>query len=155
MWKRTLTLAMLMMSGMLYAQQPTTTTDGVNGTVAVKPAATPPALIDKAHVISISPNNTGLPVNLPVIVNKAGANVGGATVKTLTDTITATKAGNSLIVDVCAGEVANGGTIGLTMTETGGSDTWTLAATQAQSTTFACSIYYATNIAAGVTATIA
>jgi hypothetical protein len=157
MWltKLTLGLALIASATLLYAQQPETITDGVNGTVAVKPAATSPAAIDKAHVVAISPNNTGLPVNLPVIVNKASANIGGATVKTLTDTITATKAGNSLIVDVCAGSVANGSTIVLTMTETGGSDTWTLAATQAQSTTFGCSIYYATNITAGVTAVIA
>src|SRR2546423_1108152 len=131
MWKRALTLALLS-STMLYAQAPTTTTDGVNGTLAAKAARTPPAGAAISHVFALSPNNTGIPVNLPVIVNKAGANVGGATVKTLTDTITATKAGNSLVVDVCAGEVANGGTIVLTMTETGGSDTWTLAATQAQ-----------------------
>lgn len=102
-----------------------------------------------------APGDPFITANTPAIVHKAGANVGGATVKTLTDTITATAAGNSLIVDVCAGEVANGGTIVLTMTETGGSDAWTLAATQAVSTTFACSIYYSPNITAGVTAVIA
>jgi hypothetical protein len=144
----------LAFAGWLMAQQPITVTDGSNGTVAVKAAATPPAVADKAHVVALSPNNTGLPVNLPAIVHKASANVGGATVKTLTDTITSTTAGNSLIVDVCAGEVVQANIV-LTITETGGSDTWTLAATQAQSTTFACSIYYATNITAGVTAVIA
>lgn len=105
--------------------------------------------------IAISSTNTGLPVNLPKIVNKASANVGGATVKTLTDTITSTTAGNSLIVSVCAGEpLPNGGTVVATLTETGGSDTWTLAAAQAVSTTFYCGIYYATNITGGVTAVI-
>lgn len=156
MWKRIYAaVAVLCLSSMLTAQQPVAVTDGTNGNVAVKAARTPPAIADKAHVVTISPNNTGLPVNLPLIVNKAVASIGGATVKTLTDTITATTAGNSLIVSVCAGSVANGSTIVLTLTETGGSDTWTLAATQAQSTTFACSIYYSTNITAGVTAVIA
>jgi hypothetical protein len=103
----------------------------------------------------LCPGDPFITANTPAIVNKAGASIGGATVKTLTDTITATTAGNSLIVSVCAGEVANGGTITLTMTETGGSDTWTLAAVQAVSTTFACSIYYTPKCTGGVTAAIA
>ncbi len=128
----------------------------VNGTAPTeKAASTQPALADTALVTSVSPNNTGLPVNLPKIVNKASANVGGATVKTLTDTITATVAGNSLVAAVCAGEpLPNGSTVVATLTETGGSDTFTSAVSIAQSTTFHCGIYYATNITGGVTAVI-
>lgn len=137
------------------AQQPVKITDGTNGTAAVKPAATAPVAADIAEVVVLSPNNNGLPLTLPKIINKASANVGGATVKTLTDAITSTTAGNTLIVMVCAGEVHNGGTITLAITETGGSDTFTQATTQAQGASLECSLFYATPITGGVTAVIA
>lgn len=76
----------------------------------------------------------------PSIVQKANNNVGGSSVKTLSTTINPTGAGNSLLVAVGAGEVANGSTIVLTVTDTN-SDTCTLLTTQALSTTFAVSFY--------------
>jgi len=153
--KQTALLAVLLAAACASAQQTIRMTDGVNGTAGLKSASTPAAQSDVSQVVALSPNNTGIAVNLPVIANKAANNVGGATVKTLTDTITATKAGNSLIVALCAGEpLPNGSTVVATLTETGGSDTWTLAAAVANSTTFYCGIYYATNITAGVTAAI-
>ena len=152
--KRLLLVFAILFPALLRAQTAVPPAQGGIGksTVPVKAGQIP---IWNTSSTAYLPGDPLITANTPAIVHKAGANIGGATVKTLTDTITATTAGNSLVVDVCAGSVANGSTIVLTITETGGSDTWTLAATQAVSTTFACSIYYTTNITGGVTATIA
>lgn len=100
-----------------------------------------------------APGDPFITANTPAIVHKANNNVGGATVKTLSTTITSTTVGNSLIVAVGAGEVV-GSNIVLTVTDTN-SDTCSLAATQAISTTFAASIYYCPNITAANTAATA
>jgi len=99
--------------------------------------------------VSLAPFNA----IVPAVIHKANNNVGGATVKTLSTTITSTTAGNSLVIAVGAGEVV-GSNIVLTVTDTN-SDTCSLAATQAISTTFAVSFYYCPNITAANTAATA
>lgn len=87
---------------------------------------------------------------VPVIVQKAHNNVGGTSVKTLSTTLSSTRAGDSLVVGVGAGEVV-GSNIVLTVTDTN-SDVCNLIVTQAISTTFAGSLYHCPNITAGNTA---
>src|SRR5215469_13114075 len=43
-----------------------------------KPANTPPTQADVAEVVALSPNNTGLPVNVPSIAQKAVAKSTGS-----------------------------------------------------------------------------
>lgn len=93
----------------------------------------------------------------PLIVQKAH-NVTGSGGKTLTCAFTNNNiAGNSIIVCVGLGEVENGSTITLAITDTLG-NTYAEAVNAAQSTTLEAAIFYATNIAAGtntITVTIA
>lgn len=125
--------------GNMAVSDPTTTTQKVN----IKAANTSPALADDAMVAVISPNNSGLPVNLPVIVQQAHA-VSSADTQTQAKAFTSNNvAGNSIIVVCGAGN--NGA---LTVTDTL-SNTYTKATLIANSTTFEAGIYYATNIAAG------
>ncbi len=94
-------------------------------------------------VHQISPNNTGLPVNTPVIIQKTSAASTG-NVATLAKAFTNNNVvGNSIIV-VCGN--GNNGT--LTVTDSAG-NTYTQAVLKANSTTFEAAIFYAVNIVAG------
>ena len=133
--------------------------DGTTGPVAVKAASTAPALIDKALVMAISPNNSGLPVNLPAIVQSTHA-VTGAGGKTLNIAFGSNNLkGNSIVVLLGMGEVEIGGGSPITLTVTDSqSNTYTEAIKASQSTTLEAAIFYATGIPAGantVTITIA
>lgn len=108
-----------------------------------KAANTPPALADVAMVQAISPNNTGLPVNVPVIVQKANAVSTGSVTTLAAAFANAVKAGNSIVVVCGAG---NNGTITVTDSL---SNTYTSAVVQANSTTFEAQIFYAVNITGG------
>ena len=133
--------------------------DGTTGPAAVEPANESPDLTDKALVIAVSPNNSGLPVNLPQIVQKTN-NVTGSAGKTLTITFGSnTVKGNSIIVALGMGEVEIGGGSPITLAVTDSqSNTYTEAVKASQSTTQEAAIFYATNIAGGadtITITIA
>lgn len=91
----------------------------------------------------ISLADTGLPTNVPNIVQKASANVGGSVASLAKAFASANVAGNSIIVVCGAG---NNGT--LTVTDSN-SNTYTKAVLQANSTTFEAAIYYAVNIVGG------
>jgi hypothetical protein len=101
-------------------------------------------------VTALSATNTGLPVNLPTIVQKANA-VSTGSVASLAKAFTnANTAGNSIVV-VCG--VGNNSTI--TVTDSN-SNTYTQAVSVANSTTFESAIFFATNIAGGAnTVTVA
>lgn len=111
--------------------------------VNVKAARTSPALADDALVTALSPNNTGLPVNLPVIVQKA-KNVTAADSTTVAKAFASNvTAGNTIVVQCGAG---NNGT--LTVTDTLG-NTYTSAVVKANSTTFEAQIFYSPGIVGG------
>ena len=111
---------------------------------------TPPTLAQEGEVVALSPANTGLPVNTPVIVQKAHAVSTGSVASIAATFASNNVAGNSIIVLVGSGD--NGA---LTVTDTG-SNTYKKAILQANSTTFQAAIYYATNIVAGAnTVTVA
>ncbi len=117
--------------------------DGTTGPVAVEPANERPDLSDKALVTAISPNNSGLPVNIPVIVQKTNAASSGSVASLALAFAGNTIAGNSIVV-VCA--VGNG--TAPTITDSA-SNTYTQAAQIANSTTLNVAVFYAVNIAAG------
>lgn len=118
--------------------------------VNVKAANTPPTLADDPEVTVLSPANTGLPVNVPTVVQKAHAVSTGSVASIAAAFTNANVAGNSIIVLVGSGD--NGA---LTVTDTLG-NTYKKAILQANSTTFQAAIYYATGIAAGAnTVTVA
>lgn len=93
----------------------------------------------------------------PLIVQKAH-NVTGSGAKTVTCAFTGNNiAGNSIIVAMGMGEVDNGSTITLAITDTL-TNTYTSAVKASQSTTLEAAIFYAVNVAAGantITITIA
>jgi hypothetical protein len=93
----------------------------------------------------------------PLIVQK-NHSVTGAGGKTLTCAFSSNNiAGNSIIVALGMGEVDNGSTITLAVTDSQG-NIYTRAGSASQSTTLEAAIFYATNIAAGantITTTIA
>lgn len=92
---------------------------------------------------AISATNTGLPVNTPVIVQKASA-VSTGSVATLAKAFTSSNvAGNTIIVVAGCG---NG--TAMTVADSN-SNTYTQAVTAPNSTTFEAAIFYAVNIAAG------
>lgn len=104
---------------------------------------TPPTLAQDGEVVGISPANTGLPVNVPVILQKANAASTGS-VATLAKAFTnANVAGNSIVV-VCG--CGNG--TAMTVADSAG-NTYTQAVNSANSTTFEAAIFYAVNIVAG------
>ena len=117
--------------------------DGATGPVAVKAANTPPALADKSYVQSISPNNTGLPVNIPVIVQKTNNKSTGSVASLALAFGSNNILGNSIIV-VCA--VGNG--TAPTISDTAG-NTYTQAAQIANGTALNTAVFYAVNVAAG------
>ena len=141
-----LRLVVLLACAGAFAQQPVEVTDGVNGNVAVKPAATQPALADKAHVVGISPNNGGLPVNLLAVVQKTNQISSGSVAsinKAFTSNVTA---GNSIIVSFC-----NGNNNLAASPVSDGTNTYTKAVLVANGSAFECGIFYALNVAAGAT----
>lgn len=111
--------------------------------VNVLAANTQPTLALDSELVALSPNNTGLPVNLGNIVQKAHA-VSSGSVASLTCAFTnPVAAGNTLIVSCGTG---NNGSITVTDTL---SNTWNQAKKQANSTTFEGGIFYATPTTAG------
>jgi hypothetical protein len=101
-----------------------------------------------ARKVALSSVNTGLPVNAPVIVQKAGGASTGS-VATLAQAFTsANVTGNSIIV-VCA--VGNG--TAPTVADSNG-NTYTQSARAANSTTFEVAIFHAVNVAGGAVNTV-
>jgi hypothetical protein len=116
----------------------------------VLPANTPPTLALDGEVVALSPANTGLPVNTPVIVQKAKAVSTGSVASIAAAFTNNNVAGNSIVVLTGAGD--NGA---LTVTDSAG-NTYKKAILQANSTTFQAAIYYSTGIVAGAnTVTVA
>jgi hypothetical protein len=112
-------------------------------TAAVNIANTSPTLTNTSLVAALSPNNTGLPVNTPTIVQKAAA-VSTGSVATLAKAFTNNNvAGNSIVVVAGCG---NG--TAMTVADSAG-NTYTQAVTAPNSTTFEAAIFYAVGIAAG------
>lgn len=117
--------------------------DGTNGPVAVKAANTSPVLADKAITTAISPNNSGLPVNLPTTVQSTNAKSSGS-VASLAKAFSSNNAQGNSIVVVCG--VGNG--TAPTISDTN-SNTYTQAAQVANGTAFNVAVFYAVNIASG------
>lgn len=91
----------------------------------------------------ISANNTGLPVNTPVIVQKAN-NVSTGSVATLAKAFGSNNTAGNTIVVVCG--CGNG--TAMTVADSAG-NTYTQAVTAPNSTTFEAAIFYAVGIVAG------
>ena len=108
-----------------------------------KAANTSPTLTDTALVTALSPNNTGLPVNAPVIVQKGNA-VSTGNVASIAKAFTSNNTAGNTIIVVCGN--GNNGT--LTVADTAG-NTYTKAILQANSTTYEAAIFYAVGIVAG------
>ncbi len=117
--------------------------DGTNGPVAVKAARTAPLLADLAMVHAISPNNTGLPVNLPVIVQSHAAKSSGS-VASLAQAFTSNNVQGNSIVVVCGVGNGTAPTISDTL-----NNTYTQAAQVANGTALNVAVFLAVNVAAG------
>lgn len=116
----------------------------------VTAAGAAPTLVQDAEVVVLGPGNTGLPVVVPTIVQKAHAVSTGSVASIAAAFLNNNVAGNSIVVLVAAGD--NGA---LTVTDTG-LNTYKKAILQANSTTFQAAIYYATGVVAGAnTVTVA
>lgn len=122
--------------------------DGTNGPVAAKAANTPPTLADIAHVHVISPNNSGMAVNLPKIVQSTNNKSSGSVASLAKAFVSNNTAGNTIVV-VCG--VGNG--TAPTISDTAG-NTYTQAAQVANSTTLNVAIFLGTG-AAGTSTGIA
>lgn len=122
-----------------FLADPAVSTQKVN----VKASNTSPALADDAMVAALSPNNTGLPVNVPVIVQKTNAVSTGSVASLAKAFATGNAAGNSIVVVAGCG---NG--TAMTVADSAG-NTYTSAVAAPNSTTFAAQIFYAVGIAAG------
>lgn len=108
-----------------------------------KAANTPPSVGDAALVAAISPNNTGLPVNIPGIVQKAAA-VSTGSVASLAAAFTNNNAkGNTIVVVAGCG---NG--TAMTVADSAG-NTYVQAVTAPNSTTFEAAIFYSSGCLAG------
>jgi hypothetical protein len=94
-------------------------------------------------VHQISTNNTGLPVNTPVIVQKAN-NVSTGSVATLAKAFGSNNTAGNTIIVVCG--CGNG--TAMTVADSAG-NTYTQAVTAPNSTTFEAAIFYAVGIIAG------
>ena len=102
-----------------------------------------PTLATQPESVALAPANTGLPVNIPVILQKASASSTGS-VATLAKAFTNSNvAGNSIIVVAACG---NG--TAMTVADSAG-NTYTQAINAPNSTTFEAAIFYAVNIAGG------
>lgn len=97
---------------------------------------------------ALSPANTGLPVNLPTIVQRAHAATAASGTTLATLFTSANAAGNSIIV-VC-GAGSNGT---LSVADSAG-NTYLSAVSGANSTTFEAQIFYATNIVSNAANTV-
>lgn len=117
--------------------------DGTHGPVAVKAAGTSPVLADIAAVQVLSPNNTGLPVNLPSQVQKAAGKSSGSVASLALAFGSNNAAGNSIIV-ACG--VGNG--TAPTVTDSN-SNTYTQSPQVSNGSALNVAIFYAVNIAAG------
>ena len=118
---------------------PTTQANKVN----VKAANTSPTLADGSEVVAFSPNNTGLPVNVPTIVQTAGS-VSTGNVASLAQAFPNNNAAGNSIVVVCAN--GNNGT--LSVADTAG-NTYQSAIVKANSTTFEAQIFFSVGPATG------
>jgi hypothetical protein len=98
---------------------------------------------DGSTVEMLSPNNTGLPVNVPAIVQKTSSKSTGSVASLAAAFTSNNTAGNSIVV-VCG--IGNG--TDPTIADTAG-NTYVKAVTGANSTTFEASIWFAVNIASG------
>lgn len=108
-----------------------------------KAANTPPSDADLATVVGLSPNNTGLPVNVPAIVQQASG-VSSADTTTIAKAFANPNAvGNSIVVVCGAG---NNGT--LSVTDTLG-NTYNSTPAAPNSTTFESQIFYSVGPATG------
>ena len=92
---------------------------------------------------TISASNTGLPVNIPVIVQKANGASTGSVASLAKAFTSANTAGNTIVVVAGCG---NG--TAMTVADSLG-NTYTQAVTKANSTTFEAAIFYAVGILAG------
>ena len=108
---------------------------------SVEGARSSPSVADNAAAVAISPNNTGLPVNVPAVVQQAGNVTASGT--TVTASLTPTQ-GNSFVV-MCG--VNNTGTI--TVSDNN-SNTYTTAKSQTGITAGAL-VSFAVNVNAGAT----
>jgi len=107
-----------------------------------KAANVSPLVADPSVVQSLSPNNTGLPVNLSTIVQKA-SNVSSGSVASLTKAFVSNNAfGNSTVVTTCVGN-------GTAPTVTDSNNSYKQAVQVANGTALNCAVWYATNIVAG------
>lgn len=111
--------------------------------IAALPANTPPTLANTPTVVTLSPANTGLPVNGPDVVQTTGNKSTGSVASLAKAFVTPTIAGNSIVV-VCG--VGNG--TAPTVSDTQG-NVYTQAAISANSTTFEVAIFFAVNITGG------
>lgn len=118
---------------------PTTQANKVN----VKAANASPTLADGSEVVAFSPNNTGLPVNVPTILQKANA-VSTGSVASLAQAFTNSNVAGNTIIVVCG--CGNG--TAMTVADSAG-NTYTQAVTKANSTTFEAAIFYAVGVLAG------
>ena len=111
--------------------------------VDVKAANTPATLFDNSEVSVLSPNNTGLPVNVPVILQKANAASTGSVASLAQAFTNKNVAGNTIVVVAGCG---NG--TAMTVADSAG-NTYQSAVAAPNSTTFAAQIFYAVGIVAG------
>lgn len=115
------------------------------GLTSVKGANTSPTLADGAQVTVLSPNNTGLAVNIPVIVQKT-ANASSGSVASLSKAFTSNNAqGNTIIIVFGNG---NNNAAATPVADTAGNTYFQVVLTP-NSTAFQTGIYYAVNIASG------
>jgi hypothetical protein len=118
--------------------------DGTNArTVTVKAASTAAAAGDTAVVAALSPNNTGLPVNLPSLLQKT-SNISTGSVASLAKAFASNNTQGNSIVVVCG--VGNG--TAPTISDSNG-NTYKQAAQVANGTALNVGIFVAVNIASG------
>lgn len=110
---------------------------------AIAVASFRPVLLGIEGTVTLSPNNTGFPVNLPVVVQKAAAASTGSVTTLAKAFAQNNQAGNSIIV-----VAASGSNTAMTVADSLG-NTYTSATSAAQSTTTGVAIFYAVNIAPG------
>jgi len=111
--------------------------------VSGKPANTSPTTADGYQVLAVSPNNSGLPVNLSGIVQKASNSSSGSVASLAKAFASSNTPGNSIVV-VCG--VGNG--TAPTISDTLG-NTYKQAAQVANGTAFNVAVFVASEIAAG------
>lgn len=117
--------------------------DGTNGPVAVKAANTSATVSDKAVVQVLSPNNTGLPVNMPMVVQSTNNKSSGSVASLAKAFVSNNTAGNSIVV-VCA--IGNG--TAPTISDTN-SNVYTQVSQVANGTAFNVAIFYSAGTAVG------